>query len=152
VLRRRGADPELISAVERETGRIDGIVRSLLTYAKPGQGTREPVDIERVVTGSVELLRKQGVLRPVAVEGRTDDPPPLVFGDRVALEQVLVNLLLNAVDAAGEGGRISVSVSSAVLGPDVELPQRVTDPGAGKADTRARGSSARHLTGVADGT
>jgi two-component system NtrC family sensor kinase len=152
VLRRRGADPKMIAAVEHETGRIDAIVRSLLTYAKPGAVNREPVDLAAVAKGAVELLHKQGVLRPVDIEVRADDPPPLVFGDRVALEQVLVNLLLNAVDAAGEGGRIVVSVAGAVLGSDAELPQRVTDPGQNAAGTRRLRAAGRHLTGVADGT
>jgi len=152
VLRRRGADPEMIAAVERESGRIDAIVRSLLAYAKPGAENREPVDLAAVAKGAVELLHKQGVLRPVDIEVRADDPPPLVFGDRVALEQVLVNLLLNAVDAAGEGGRIVVSVAGAVLGADAELPQRVTDPGQSVAGARRLRATGRHLTGVADGT
>ncbi|MFI5208422.1 MAG: sensor histidine kinase [Gemmatimonadales bacterium] len=152
VLRRRGADPEMIAAVERESGRIDAIVRSLLAYAKPGAENREPVDLAAVAKGAVELLHKQGVLRPVDIEVRADDPPPLVFGDRVALEQVLVNLLLNAVDAAGEGGRIVVSVAGAVLGADGLLPQRVTDPGQNAAGTRRLRPTGRHLTGVADGT
>ena len=152
VLRRRGADPEMIAAVERESGRIDAIVRSLLAYARPGADHREPVDLAAVATGAVELLHKQGVLRPVDIEVRTDDPAPLVFGDRSALEQVLVNLLLNALDAAGEGGRIVVSVAGVVLGADAELPQRVTDPAHGAADGRKLRASARHLSGVADGT
>ncbi len=152
VLRRRGADPEMIAAVERETGRIDAIVRSLLAYAKPGAVNREPVDLAAVAKGAVELLHKQGVLRPVDIEVRADDPPPLVFGERVALEQVLVNLLLNAVDAAGEGGRIVVSVAGAVLGADAQLPQRVTDPGQDAAGARRLRASGRHLPGVADGT
>jgi two-component system NtrC family sensor kinase len=152
VLRRRGADPEMIAAVERETGRIDAIVRSLLAYAKPGAINREPVDLAAVARGAVELLHKQGVLRPVDIDVRADDPPPLVFGDRLALEQVLVNLLLNAVDAAGEGGRIVVSVAGAVLGADAELPQRITDPAQNAAGSRRLRPPGRHLTGVVDGT
>jgi signal transduction histidine kinase len=152
VLKRRGADPEMIAAIERETARIDAIVRSLLAYAKPGAVNREPVDLAAVAKGAVELLHKQGVLRPVDIEVRTDDPPPLVFGDRVALEQVLVNLLLNAVDAAGEGGHIAVSVAGMVLGAEPELPQRITDPGQAAAGDRKMRPSSRHLTGVSDGT
>jgi signal transduction histidine kinase len=152
VLKRRGADPEMIAAIERETARIDAIVRSLLAYAKPGAVNREPVDLAAIAKGAVELLHKQGVLRPVDIEVRTDDPPPLVFGDRVALEQVLVNLLLNAVDAAGEGGHIAVSVAGMVLGAEPELPQRITDPGQAAAGERKMRPSSRHLTGVSDGT
>jgi signal transduction histidine kinase len=152
VLRRRGADAELVAALEREAGRIDAIVRSLLAYARPHAVNREPLDLAAVATGAVELLRSQGILRPVELEVRTDDPPPPVYGDRVALEQVLVNLLLNAVDAAGDGGRIVVSVSSALLGAEPEVPARVSDASPAAAGARAARATGRHLTGVADGT
>ena len=45
VLRRRGAEPDLVAAIERETERIDPIVRSLLDYAAPRDAQREPLDV-----------------------------------------------------------------------------------------------------------
>lgn len=152
VLRRRGGDAEVIAAIEREASRIDAIVRNLLAYARPGTATREPLDVAHVVRGAIELLRSQGVLRPMNVEVRADEPAPPVLGNRVALEQVLVNLLLNAVDAAGEGGKIVVSVAPTVLGAGVEGPRRLTDGTGAAAAERADRRSGRHLAGIADGT
>ena len=152
VIRRRGADAEVIAAIEREAARIDAIVRSLLAYARPGVAHREPLDLAVVARGAADLLRNQGVLRQVQLQVQVDDQVPLVMGDRSALEQVLVNLLLNAVDAAGDGGRIVVSVAPTVLGMDGEAPRRTTDPAGASEGDRALRRSGRHLSGFADGT
>jgi len=152
LLRRRGADADVVTSIEREAGRIDGIVRSLMAYARPRATSRESLDLADIARGAVDLLRSQGVLRPVDVQVHLAEPAPMILGDRVALEQVLVNLLLNAVDAAGGGGHIAVSVAPTTLGVEVESPRRLTDvPGAGPVARNER-RSGRHLPGVSDGT
>jgi signal transduction histidine kinase len=100
VLGKRGLDPEMSEAMEREIQRIDRIVRGLLSYARPGGDEPARVDVAGVVRGAVDLLTSQGVLkdRPVGFELEADLPE--VTGRAHALEQVVVNLLLNAVDAA----------------------------------------------------
>jgi two-component system NtrC family sensor kinase len=151
LLRRRGVEPELVGAIARETGRIDAIVRSLLDYATPRSGQRESVDLATVAGGAVALLRTQGVLRDAVVEITAAPGLPPVMADRNALEQVFVNLLLNAVDAAGPGGRIAVVASEARLGPG-GLERRATDPETLRpAAWRLRVRSDRHLEGNADG-
>jgi signal transduction histidine kinase len=118
VLRRRGAEPELVAAIRREADRIDVIVRSLLDYARPRVVQRDPLDLGDVVKGTLALLDAQGVLRPVTVTCAGDPGLPSVWGDRPALEQVFVNLLLNAVDAAGDGGRVAVRIATSVRGAE----------------------------------
>jgi two-component system NtrC family sensor kinase len=152
LLGRRGAAPDLVAAIERETLRIDTIVRSLLDYARPRDERREPLDLGAIAARAVELLRSQGLLRPVSVEFvRADDLPPML-GDPAALEQVFVNLLLNAVDAAGEGGRIAVAASSTRLGVAGGAERRSADPDSGAAAARSRWRPGRHLEAAADGT
>ena len=151
VLRRRGADLEVVNAVDREAGRIDGIVRSLLAYARPGAVNRERLDPAAVARDVVQLLTSQGVLRGIDVAVQVD-APPAIFGDRIALEQVLVNLLLNAVDAAGPGGRITIAVSPVTLGAGTEAPRRSTDGRDSRAFSRQERRSGRFLNGIADGT
>jgi two-component system NtrC family sensor kinase len=152
LLRRRGVEPELVAALARETGRIDAIVRSLLDYARPRDAAREPLDVGSVVAGAVELLRTQGVLRAVTVELTGPPDLPRVLGDRMALEQVFVNLLLNAVDAAGDGGRIAVVTGATSLGREEEQPQRASDSGPMPlAGLRVRRRGGGHLEGTVDG-
>jgi two-component system NtrC family sensor kinase len=150
VLRRRGADGEVVAGLQRELTRIDAIVRSLLDYARPRAAAREALDLSAVAAGAVELLRAQGTLRPVRVDtsGLTAAG---VAGDPVALEQVCVNLLLNAVDAAGDGGAITLACGPADLG-ETGAPRRVTDPGAPAAHPAARAALApRFLAGAPGG-
>ncbi|MDF1506131.1 ATP-binding protein, partial [Roseisolibacter sp. H3M3-2] len=156
VLRARAADrPDVapvLDALERESDRIDRIVRGLLDYARPRRITPAAVDVNEVLTGAVGLLRDQGVLRRLELRRALADPAPTVFAERHELEQVFVNLVLNAADAMDGGpGVLAVvtrEVAVAELGqggrragdaPDVLVPprpnRRVTEwlSGAGSA-------------------
>lgn len=103
VLRRRQAAPELVDDLARESARIDQIVRGLLAYARSGESEAGNLDVGAVVRGVVELLSRQGTLRGRAVRVQLDETAPPVWGRPHALEQVLVNLVLNALDACPDG-------------------------------------------------
>src|SRR5256885_17143441 len=60
VLRRRGADPEVMAGLTRELERVDRIVRSLLDYARPQEDPLVPVDPDKIARAAFELLRAQG--------------------------------------------------------------------------------------------
>lgn len=93
------AEKELIEAAEAEARRIDRIVRSLLDYARPREARARPIAVGSIVEGTVDLLRTQGKLDPIEVTLDLAPELPSVVADQFQLEQVLVNLLLNAVDA-----------------------------------------------------
>ena len=100
---------EVISGVERETLRIDRIVRGLLDYARPRRQSPTPIDVNETLRHVVALVDEQGHLRRVALVLTLSPRAPVVQGDRHELEQVFVNLLLNAADAAGASGVVAVS-------------------------------------------
>ncbi len=99
---------EPLDAIEREVERIDRIVRGLLDYARPRRNTPRSVRVDEVIQHVVQLLADQGVLRRVEVQHTLDDAGAEVFAERHDLEQVFVNLLLNAVDAMNGAGTISI--------------------------------------------
>ncbi len=99
---------EPLDGIEREVERIDRIVRGLLDYARPRRNTPRGVQVADVIEQVLGLLTDQGVLRRVQVQHTLNDGQLEVFAERQDLEQVFVNLLLNAVDAMEGVGTISI--------------------------------------------
>ena len=99
VLRNRGADPEVVDEMRTSVDRIERIVASLLDYSKPGSLTGS-ADAGAALRSAADFLSKQGALRGHELSVEVDPALPPVRGDRHAIEQVVVNLLLNARDAA----------------------------------------------------
>ncbi len=121
---------EPVEAALEEAHRIDRIIRSLLHFARPrGEpgGTVRPLD---VVDRVRRLLEAQGRFDGVEVEWLIPDDLPALVVDPHQLEQVLVNLLLNAVDALEESEErwIRVTASVAPWEPPVLPRRRKGDP------------------------
>ena len=129
VLRRRGGDPEVMAGLTRELERVDRIVRSLLDYARPQEDPLVPVDPDKIARAAFELLRAQGAFRNVSADTDVGMHVPEVMGRAHVLEQTLVNLLLNAVDATPPGGSIVIGARRWAYEPGQSLPKRASDPG-----------------------
>ncbi|MDB4947593.1 MAG: sensor histidine kinase [Gemmatimonadetes bacterium] len=155
VLRRRGADADLVDGIERESRRIDRIVRGLLDFARPGPTEREAVDLAAALEHALEVLRAQGKLAGVDVRATLDADLPPVRAFTHGVEQVLVNLLDNA-DAAMKGeGRITVTAHHEEYRPDRPMPVRRADdpPGVSYAHLRRpRYASSREGSVIEPGT
>lgn len=90
---------ELIDAAEREARRIDRIVRGLLDYSRPHEARTQALELNHIVNDTVELVSTQGKFRDVQLDVTLAHDLPAVSGDPYQLQQVLVNLLVNAADA-----------------------------------------------------
>ncbi|TFG66327.1 MAG: sensor histidine kinase [Gemmatimonadales bacterium] len=99
------AEPEWLQGIVYEAHRIDRIVRGLLDYARPKAASTSNVEINEVATRTVQMMTLQGRFNEVDVETDLAERLPRVLADAHQLEQVLVNLLLNASDAIQETGR-----------------------------------------------
>ncbi len=104
-------DPELLESIRSEAQRIDGIVRGLLDFARPQPDEIAPVRVEEVVEGVRELLKNQGRLGQIEHSWTLDETCPPVLMDPRHLEQVLVNLLLNASDAVKDVDEPKIEVA-----------------------------------------
>jgi signal transduction histidine kinase len=93
------------------------------------------VDLNSIVTDVFALLRSSFIERRIAVEMAMEPQLPAVIGDRVQLQQVVLNILMNAADAVtampDAAGR-TLTVTTAVAGPTVTVA--VTDRGVGISD------------------
>jgi hypothetical protein len=128
-MRREGGDTELLDSIRSEAERIDRLVRSLLDFARHKDQEARPVQVVGVILRVRELLERQGRLAGVTVTWpETGDDLPKVLMESGRLEQVLVNLMLNAVDAL-EGApdpRIEVELTEE-RGDVHQLPARRQD-------------------------
>src|SRR5216117_496420 len=127
VLRRRGAEPEVISGLTRELERLDRIVRGLLDYARPQEEALAPLDAGAVARGVYGLLEAQGALKPVRASLEVAPDVPRMLGRVHLLEQAIVNLVLNAVDAA-PGGLVILGARRWAYEPRPSVPRRAGDP------------------------
>ncbi len=98
---------EVVGFARGEVERIDRLLRDLLEFARPERG-EQSCDAVAVVRQSLELLEHQGAFRKIAVRTELPDGGVTVGCSSSRLQQVLVNLLLNARDACGDAGEIRI--------------------------------------------
>jgi signal transduction histidine kinase len=106
------ASPEVLDALARidaAAQRIDRTIRDLLDFARPAAAMLLPVDVGRVLDAALRLARVQPRFKNVEVSVDLARDLPRVRADEHQLAQVFLNLLLNAGDATGGRGRVSVS-------------------------------------------
>jgi PAS domain S-box-containing protein len=129
-----GADPSdpktvLLEKIEKQTFRAAKIVNGLLTLSRPGSGDAERtfVDLNAVVTDVFSLLEHQFEVGSIKIRRELSAAPVIVPGVEHQLQQVFLNLFLNARDAMPRGGWLSVSTR---LDGDVAVAE-VADTGSG---------------------
>jgi PAS domain S-box-containing protein len=122
-------DQEDVQRIIRQTEQCRQIIKGLLNFARPQGRDRSAVKLADVVHETVYLMEKSlkvaGVEVDLQVQGDTE-----ILGNRNELDQVFFNLLVNAVDAMPDGGRVSIEV---VDGDPGEARVMVTDQGHGIA-------------------
>jgi two-component system, NtrC family, sensor kinase len=121
VLHRRGADSAVIGNMHQAVERIERIVQGLVDYARPRMGASATIsspgttDLNAAVRTVLDFLDPQGILRDQTLKLSLDPDLPLVRGDRLQMEQVLVNLVVNACQAS-PGGHVAIGTLGKVLG------------------------------------
>ena len=126
-----------IAIVEAELRRVSQIITRLLDVTRGAPGEPAAVDLETLARDTVELVRPGLVSAGVALDVRAGPGPARVRGRRDQLQQVILNLLTNAIDATPSGGRIAVTTRAVPDSDDVEVA--VVDTGHGIAeDARKR--------------
>ena len=104
-------DPKtrVLEKIERQTFRAAKIVNGLLNLARPAQTETGPVDVNAVVNDVLALLEHQLKATHISVRKDLGSPPPIALGLDYKLQQVFLNLFLNARDAMPKGGWLSIS-------------------------------------------
>jgi two-component system, LuxR family, sensor kinase FixL len=95
---------ELLGEVVADSARAHAIIRKMRQSARSETGEAIPIDVGSLVRDVIRLLRRETQACGAAVGARIEDGLPLLRGDAVQLQQVLVNLLINALDAVHDCG------------------------------------------------
>jgi len=93
-----------------EVDRIGSIVSDLLDFAKSSEPKIESFDMARVIGDTLLMLFPQLTQKGIIVKKRFAEGLPLIRGDHSQLKQVLLNLLINSMEAMPHGGKITVDV------------------------------------------
>jgi signal transduction histidine kinase len=97
-----------LAGILEDVERCQEIVRGMLDYSRQSDIRQEDLDLNQVVEDSFNLIRDNAVFLHVDVQTRYHSQPLPIQGDAKLLRQVFVNLIMNAVDAMGGQGRLSV--------------------------------------------
>jgi signal transduction histidine kinase len=131
---------EPLERLEKEVMRIDTIIRELLSFSRPTTVSLQPIQANAVIKEATTIISHQKGFQGIKLKLVLDEALPTIMADERLLQQLFINLLINAMDAMPEGGDLSVSTeyrSVSNHGPlDYTLPQDgvtilVSDSGVG---------------------
>jgi len=108
---------ELLAQVDR----LEGLVRDLLTYARPRALSREPFDLQQLLDRLLRRYKDQCDAQGVTVQRAYGPGTGRIVADPRQMEQVFLNLIHNALQAMPEGGTLSVSTRGAPGGTRIEF-------------------------------
>ena len=111
--------------------RISGIIRSLLDTVRPRDPEIRVTSLRTVLDRALPLLRHPARRRQVTLQTHVPDDLPLMSADAGQLQQVLINLILNAIDATPVGGEVEVAAHHAIVRDRSGVAVSVHDTGPG---------------------
>jgi PAS domain S-box-containing protein len=116
--------------IEQEGNRAADIINSLRSFYKTGTpAERQPVDVKDTIREMTALLRTEAARHSVAIRSGVEADMPHILADRVQLQQVLMNLMLNAIEAMKDtGGELTITSG---MNPEGHLTVSVSDTGVG---------------------
>jgi signal transduction histidine kinase len=116
-----------LEIIRTELARIGGVLEAFRDFASMGHLDLTDVPLKDLIARQVELVRPQAQRQGISIEIVPFDPEWVVSADRGRLEQVLLNLFVNAMDAMPQGGKLTVAVSRV----DASVQIEVADTGCG---------------------
>jgi two-component system NtrC family sensor kinase len=122
-------DRHNLEVVVRQTERCRDIVKGLLEFSRQSDATLEELEVNAVIEQTLALVGQQASFLNVTVERHLAPGLPPVAADRSQLQQVILNILVNAVQAMGERGTLTLTTRGGADGREVEIA--IADTGCG---------------------
>jgi signal transduction histidine kinase len=142
-------DAELIGEKMRQMNRI---LDQVLSFARSSEPTKESVSAQQLIDDVFLLTRHKLQQQGIEFRSTVAEDLPLLRADRAQLEQVLLNLILNAADAMPEGGTLRLSAALEELDGEPHLALAVRDNGQGMSADQIANLFAPFLTYKDSGT
>ena len=124
--------PQLLGEVETGVAHVNQVIEQLLMFARPSDPVKERTDIAELLDGVARFLMHEANQAGVKIRQKFEAGLPPVLMDPNHIKQVLINLLINAIEAMeGRGGEIELRVSRVTLGRKHAVEIAVADTGCG---------------------
>jgi signal transduction histidine kinase len=122
---------EMLRLISEQIARITRVLRDMMEFARARPPLRAPLDINEIIEASIRLASFDKNFQKLDLNVALDHSAPRVFADADQLQQVFLNLLLNARDAMPDGGELHVRTHYDAL--NAEMTIEVADTGTGIA-------------------
>jgi two-component system NtrC family sensor kinase len=112
LLRRKDIPEDLrpdLETIAQETERVRKIVKGLLDFSRQTELDREPTDVNRLIRHTMSLIENQALIKGVSLNFEQGEGLPMITLDRNQMQSVLLNIIINALDATDPGGSITVT-------------------------------------------
>ncbi|MBM3235211.1 hypothetical protein FJZ31_02810 [Candidatus Poribacteria bacterium] len=120
---------EYSEIIINETMRCRKIIRGLLDFARQTESEKKLTEINKIVKDTLLLIEHQALMKNVKILTELKEQLPMIIVDANQIQEVLMNIILNALDAMPNGGLLIISSDSIVDGRYIEI--KFTDTGCG---------------------
>jgi two-component system NtrC family sensor kinase len=117
LLRRKDLQEEVradLQTIAKETERVRAIVKGLLDFSRQTKLEPELTDINKLVRSAIALVDNQALVKGVTLEFSPTDGLPVRTMDRNQMQSVILNIMINAIDATEPGGTVTVKTGFSV--------------------------------------
>ena len=123
---------EYTGIIEKEAQRLDNVVHGLLTYPRPSSSVLEKIDVREPLTAVKKQLGFQSEMHNIQIVLKSDEVP-MIKGDREKLYQVFSNIIINAMQAMPQDGKIELSCFQDNINSKTSVKIVIADDGPGIA-------------------
>jgi len=107
-----------LQTIAQSTERVRRIVKGLLDFSRQTRLDREPTDVNRLVRSTISVMENQALVKGLSMKFNPGENLPMLTLDRGQFQSVLLNIIINALDATEPGGDITVSTGISLSASD----------------------------------
>ncbi|MBI4352694.1 MAG: HAMP domain-containing protein [Candidatus Omnitrophica bacterium] len=120
-----------LRSIEREALRCRDLVQNLLTFSRVGKTEKEECDVRQAIEGALSLVTAQTKVKGIELVKELNGPLPRILANKNQIQQIVINLSTNAIDAMLKGGRLTVLARKSHLDGREVVEIQVEDTGSG---------------------